>query len=330
MPDLDDNKMEGLDPSSDLELDAQQPVEHPNEVSDDANSSTATGEDDASLLSVVRNVVGQEDEEGDPTASPAEGEEEKENDDTALAEEDDENYSDVPFHKHPRFQQLLRKSKAYEQDAQRYQNVQTFIDQHGLSAEEAADGLVIMSLMKTNPAEAWKRLRPTVQNLLIAAGEVIPQDLQAKVQKGEMSQQAALEVSRARAQVQSQQAYQSFEQQRTQRQQAVSATQALVGAADAWEAERRRKDPNFDAKQEPLMKEVLFIQQKEGKATTAEGVRDQLNRAYKAVTLSAPKKAAPAQRTAPRTNMSGQVAGNQRPARKSTLDIINSVVANAG
>lgn len=328
MPSLDDNKNEGLDPSSDLELDAQQPVDHPNEVSDDANSSTATGEDDASLLSVVRNVVGQEEEVDDPTASPAEGEEEKA-DEGETAQEDNEEYSDVPFHKHPRFQQLLRKSKAYEQDAQRYQNVQTFIDQHGLSADEAADGLVIMSLMKTNPAEAWKRLRPTVQNLLIAAGEVVPQDLQAKVQKGEMSQQAALEVSRARAQVQSQQAYQSFEQQRTQRQQAVSASQALVGAADAWEAERRRKDPNFDAKQEPIMKEVLFIQQREGKATTAEGVRDQLNRAYKAVTLSAPKAKTPTPRAA-RTNMSGQVAGNQRPAKKSTLDIINSVVANAG
>lgn len=320
MPTEDDNILD-MASSAVTDLDAQEPL-----ASADANSSDATGEKaEVDALSIVRDVVNAK-SEAVAAAPPAEGEEVGQQADDAETGEgkDDENYSDVPFNKHPRFQQLLRQSKAFKVDAERYNNVQTFIDTHGLSAEEAADGLIVFGLMKTNPSEAWQRMKPTIQKLLIAAGEVLPDDLRERVTKGEMSSEAAMEVSRSRATVQSVQATRSFEEQRAQQQQTQQALQALYGAAEDWQADRQRKDPNFAAKMKPLMKEILFLQSREGTPNTPQGVTDQLNRAYKALVPPAPRPAAPAPKVAVRPLPVGQVAGNQRAEPNSVLDIVRA------
>lgn len=332
MPDfLDDNEIEDTASSTDPNLDAKAKDKDPAPV--DATSSTATGDEDADLLSVVRDVV--DDSRKAETASPAESEEvDGQSTDDQPQDDKDDAYTDVPFHKHPRFQQLLRQRDSYrgerdefKVDAERYRNVQTFIDQNGLSADEVADGLMTMALMKNNPIEAWKRMRPTVQNLLIAAGEVLPEDLNQMVANGEMSQEAALEVSRSRAAAKSMQAFQSFSEQRQERERQTSIATSLKSAANDWEVDRRKKDPNFDAKLEPLQKEVLFLQMTEGKPNTPDGVRAQLKKAYDRVNASLrPQRAnpAPARNTRPVTG--GQVAGGQMPDREkmSTLDIIRA------
>lgn len=327
MPEL-DAKNEELEPSTSSALD--EAVEQDEDLRpDDADSSPATGEEssEAETLSVVRDVVGDEEETpAEEKASPAEGEEaepEAGDDAPEAKEQDDEDYTDVPFHKHPRFQQLLRKAKTYEEDAKRYQNVQSFIDQHGLQADEAAELLVIGGLMKTNPAEAWRRMKPAVQKVLMAAGEVLPDDLKERVQKGEISPQAALEVSRLRAQQSSTESMRAFEQQRQERMRQQEVQMRLQQTAASWEQDRRAKDPNFDAKYDALLDGVYALQRREGIPTTPEGVRDQLTRAYKAITPPAAAKPRPAPKP---TNASGQVAGNQRPAEQSTLDIIRAHV----
>lgn len=328
MPSLDDNQ--DLDPSTDPNLDDVQAQPEAKPTADapaaEANSSPATGEEDKSLLDVVRDVVDKS-REKPQSASPAEGEEDGGQGDGKPKKQDDENYEDVPFHKHPRFQHLLRKSKTFEQDAIRYQNVQSFLDQNGLSSEEASDALVTASLAKTNPAECWRLIKPWVQNLLIAAGEVLPDDLQKRVQAGELSQEAALEVSRSNAAVQSMRAAQSFREQQGERAQQREAASAVTGAAQSWEAERRARDPNFDAKVEPLMKEVAWLQAKEGKPSTPDGVKDQLQRAYKAVNAGfvAPKPApVPAARPAVKPVTGGAVAGKTQPANMTTLEIVRA------
>lgn len=290
-----------------------------------ADSSSATDAiEDGSPLSVVRDVVA-ESRKPDPTASSAEGEEEG----RKPGEQAAEDYSDVPFHKHPRFQQLLREKKEATVDAVRYRNIQRFLDDNGVEAQEAVNALEVAALAKSNPAEAWARLKPWLQELLVAAGEVLPQDLQQRVQAGELSQEAAYEVSRSRATVSSVAKQRSFEQQQADRRRETEAGNAVTGAAQAWEADRRAKDPNFDAKMNPLLREVAYLQASEGKPNNVEGVRDQLQRAYKAVNagfvapvaVAAPK---PQVRPAIRPVTGGQVAGQAKPEPKSVLDIIRA------
>lgn len=322
MPSLDDN-ITDLEPSADLTLDDQGAAASTAKP-DQAASSPATGEnDDTDLLSVVRDVVK---ESRSPAASPAEGSEETGPDAGTPKKVDDENYSDVPFNKHPRFQQLLRKTKAFEEDAIRYNNVQTFLDKEGLSANEAADALVIAGLMKTDPAKAWEELQPTLQKLAIAAGVVLPEELRARVASGQLTQDAAMEISRANARAASLGASQSFQEQRRQQQERNSHAQSIVTTAQSWEADRMAKDPNFAAKQEPLMREIAYLQVKEGKPDTPEGVKAQLQKAYAAVNASfrPPAPVQTRQRPAVRPVTGGQVAGNQSPANATTLDIVRA------
>lgn len=334
---LDDKDFEDM-ASSATSTDAPQPDDaNVAAAADAANSSTATpGEtEDEGLLSVVRDVVDANRKPEDQAAPPAAGEE----DQVEAGAEKEDDYSDVPFNTHPRFKKLIRerndlreKAQSFEQDAVRYQNVQSFMDQNGLSAEEAANGLTTFALAKTNPVEAWKQAKPWVQQLLKAAGEVLPDDIKARVQAGEMSHEAALEVSRSRAMSTSMQATQSFQEQRRQKEQETSTASAITQAANDWEADRRVKDPNFEAKMPLLMREVAFLQRRDGVPNTPEGVKEQLKAAYKSIVLPAAP-AVTAQRPAPAAKKAitpvrgGQVAGGAAPEVKSTMDVLNNVMA---
>lgn len=334
MPPIDDKDFQDMVSSADPQDGQSADVEQDVTDTVDADTSAATGETgEHELLSVVRDVVDKRETEGDDqSASPAEGEEAE-----GQGEQDDEDdYSKIPFNKHPDFQRLVRKknefrdqARAYEQDAERYRNVQAFMDQHNLVPEEAADLLIIGGLMKTDPVEAWRRAKPTIQKLLLAAGEVLPDDLKTRVQNGELSQDAALEVSRSRAAQQSLHATRSFEEQRRQHMEQTQTVNALRQTATDWEADRRAKDPNFEAKMPLLEREVLYLQRTEGVPNTPEGVKAQLQKAYKAVVLPVTPTTRPNAASKPAITpiRGGQVAGGATPEVNSTMDVLKNVMA---
>ena len=294
--------------------------------------SSGADKDVGSTLEIVRNVVDDR-EDDEPTASSADGNEAEVSAEAAPShtERDDENFSDVPFGKHPRFQELLRQRRAFQTDAQRYQSVQAFLDTNGLDANEAANALDLIAQAKRDPVGAWQRVKPWIQELLVAAGEVLPNDLHDAVQRGEMSHAHAVEQSRLRAQVQAGQQAATFRERQYEQQALQQQTQALVSAADAWAAERQTRDPNFEAKLVPIRKEIAYLHATEGRPVTVDGVRDQLNRAYRAVNEQARPAPAAQRKPAVRPVTGGQVAGNAQPATpKNTLDIIKQVVGSRG
>lgn len=297
------------------------------EKSAEADPSTATDAkktEGSDSLSIVRDVVGKAKE---PAAASSAIEDQGKKTPPAPKERDDENYTDVPFNKHPRFQEVLGKLKTAEVDAGRYRNVQSFLDQQGLGAEEAAELLIIGGLIKTNPAAAWERMKSKVQQVLIAAGEVLPDDLKAMVGNGEMSREAAMQVSRSRAQLESLRVSQQFGQQQAQAREQANAAQAIQNAVGNWESERRLRDPNFEAKMPALQREIAYLQATEGKPTTAEGVRAQLEKAYGALAPIVAPQPRQQQKRAITPITGGQVSGNVKPEIKGTLDVVNAVIA---
>lgn len=107
----------------------------------------------------------------------------------------------------------------------------------------------------------------------------------------------------------------------------MSSATSINQAVNGWEADRRLKDPNFEAKQPALMREIAFLQQTEGAPNTAEGVKAQLKKAYDAVSASfQPVQPSRPQPRAVAPIRGGNVGGNPRPEPKNTLDIISSVV----
>lgn len=320
--------------TEELETSTVQDEADASQEAEQSASAQSSGAEDVSetaeegTLSIVRDVVSKSEEEPEAAASSAneaDGQETGEVETTT--EQDNENYSDVPFNKHPRFQQVLGKLKAAETDAQRYRNVETFIGEQGLSGDEAAELLQIGGLIKTNPVEAWKRVLPTIQQLAIAAGEVLSDDLKSRIANGEMTKEAAIEYSRQRALNQSLTARQEWERNNSQQRQVVEMQQQIGSTVTSWESDRRARDPNFEAKLPAIEREVAWLQSKEGKPRDPQGVRDQLQRAYSSVSanFAAPTPAAP-KRATQRPVTGGQVNGNVRPEPASTLDIIKQVV----
>lgn len=298
------------------------------EQSAEAESSTAQDVSkpaEKDTLSIVRDVIGAE---KPAEASSAEAEKDGQQPVDQTREEPDSEYSDVPFNKHPRFKEVLSKLKTAETDAVRYKNVENFISEQGLGAEEAADLLRIGGLIKTDPVAAWQQVKPTIQKLLIAAGEVLPDDLKQRRDNGELTNEAALEISRQRAQIQSRDVRQQFETQQSQTRQSQELGQSILQTVNSWEADRRTRDPNFEAKMPLIQKEVTWLQATEGRPNTPLAVQAQLEKAYKNVsdTYRPPRQAAPKQ--AIRPIPSGQPAANVQTAKpKTTMDIIQAELA---
>lgn len=295
----------------------------------DASSSSATDENDEGLLGVVRDVVKAR-AEPDASASSANGNEGGLDADgkPLPTGPDNENYLDVPFNKHPRFQALIAQRNGFREDAGRYQNVIGYLEANNLTSDEAANALGTFALAKVDPAKAFAELKPWLQDLLERAGEVLPADLRERVEKGELSNETAQELSRERAKSKSHETRQTFEQQRAQRQSQTDLVTTLVTTADEWVADRRTKDPNFAAKEPLLAREIAYIQSQEGKPKDAAGVKAQLKKAYDEVnkTFKAPAASpTPATRKpAVKPVMGGTVSGTVREKPKTTLDIVRA------
>ena len=302
-------------------------TEAPSAQADDAGAadpSPAPEKDEPKdVLSVVRDVVGQPEEKAPSATEPAEEGEAAGDATPEPKEPDDTNYSDVPFNKHPRFQQLLRQKKEFEADATQHRIVQDFLKQNDIGAEEAAEVLQIAALMKSNPAKALEALKPHVQKLLETTGETLPQDLRAKVQSGDMSMDAAKEVSRARATLQHSQENQRAAEQRRQEEARIQQGQTLRSTAMTWAQDRMTRDPAFQSKEPLLQREIAFLQREEGIPNTPEGVRDQLNRAYQSVNQQARVVApATAPKPAVRPVTGGTAPGTPAAEPKSMMDAI--------
>lgn len=294
----------------------------------DADSSPAEDVTE-DTLSIVEDVVGSDTSEG----SSPEGEEEQV-EETGEDDAEDGDYSNLPFGKHPRFQEVLGKVKEaeakatqYEADAKRYENVERFIADHGLTADEAAGAMQIQALAKTNPVEAWKQIKPWVQQLATAAGAIVPQNLQQRVQAGELTPDAARELASAQAQVTAAEQQRQMEAQRLQRQQAEQARMGIQNTVVSWETERKLRDPNFDAKYNALQREVAYLQTTEGKPRDIDGVRAQLDKAYDAVSKAYKPSAPTPQKRAIKPVTGGQSAGNASATPTNTMGIIDSVLA---
>jgi len=295
---------------------------------DRADSSSAQNSvNDSDLLSVVRDVVQERETGADAAAaSQAEGNEGGGTSATTPKDLDEENYTDVPFHRHARFQQLLREKKSAEAEAGQVRFLNGYLSDHGVDGTDAWEVLQIRALANVDPVQAWKRAQPLVQQLMRAAGEWPVEDLQARINAGELSQAAAAEISRSRAQATAAQNRLDLEAMRARGRQTREMTAERDTMIAGWAAEREARDPNFRAKYEALQREITFLQRQEGIPDTLSAIRAQLDKAYTNITGQFVSTTVPSPKPKPAiTPVTGGQQRNAAPSKpKNVLDIIRA------
>lgn len=269
------------------------------DVTPDTGSTTSSvveggDKDRADLLSVVRDAVqSKQPEAASPAAKDAKPEAQAEGAEKPTQDQPDPALENLPFSAHPRWKQVVTERRTalaerdqarqelegLKPDAERYQNVQKFLDTHGVTAEEAAEGIQIQALLKTDPVKAWEVLRPIAEKAAMAAGVILPAEIQERVRAGEMSAAAASELSKATATARAAEEARRRDLERIENERTAQLSATLQSSATAWAEREAKLDPTFASKQDALVDAVRSLQAQEGVPRTPEGVVEQLKRA---------------------------------------------------
>ena len=298
-------------------------------------SSSSESETEETLLSVGQDVMEKPSAEAgsQPEEEVKEESEEEEvleaaaesTDEQSDSAKDEDSYEDVPFNQHPRFQKLVEEKNSYKQDAERYQNITNFLDENRVSADEAAAGLQIMALMKKDPVEALNALKPYVETLSQAAGYVLPDDIQNKVNDGSMDEDVGKELARSRAEVQNERAQREAliadQQKQTEEARRHDAAQSVT----EWENKTRSTDPDYDLKQPEIDDRVRVFVQEFGRPNTTQDALAMAKRAYSEVTERHKKRYA--NKPQIRTASGGNLAGTPQPEPNNLDEAIGMAIA---
>lgn len=154
----------------------------------------------------------------------------------------------LDFHKHERFQELIREKNEYKTQAEankplaeRARMLDQYCQQNGISEQQIARALEYYRLLNNEPMKAYEMLRQDYQRLAMYAGDVLPDDLQAEVAAGTLSSERAKELAQARAQ-QQHQGWQSQSQEVSRQQQLIQAVDATI---NIWADAKMKQDPDL-------------------------------------------------------------------------------------
>jgi hypothetical protein len=158
---------------------------------------------------------------------------------------------DVPFHNHPRFKELVeQKNEAtklveeYRPLVERAKAIDEYLQKHSIASEDFTQTLELLALVKSNPAEAVKRLEDIAGSLKISTGEALPPDLQSEVDDGLITLDAAKREAGQRIELAKYKSQSTRSEQETQQRH----QQELKTSLDTWTNSKASADPAFKPK----------------------------------------------------------------------------------
>lgn len=262
--------------------------------SNGADTSTAQDAEKPSLLDAVSAALNPkeeqssgsgDDEDAKAAANAATG---KSDDKTAgadsedLGEITDDELKGYHSKTRRRVKQLIGKAKGLEDQnkiltpaAERMANIDKFVESNGFSKEDMntlfggavklkKNGVTnedfnasveIMTAIRNDPNRAYELLLPVVESLAVLTGDVLSVELIEQVTSGQITEEAAREISRHRAgrvintvqQTEAQKRTETETQQREQSQRAAQGNAVAVGITN-WENQWKTRDPDYAIK----------------------------------------------------------------------------------
>lgn len=199
--------------------------------------------------------------------------------------------SKLPFHTHPRFQQLIRERDTFEtkvkelssleEPAKRMLSVERYCQENNIPPQDYDRSIQLAAMLNSSdPAkreQGLNQLKELVSNMEIVLGKALPSDLQQKVDDGKLALEDAQEVAALRLKAATgQHQVQSIQKQTAEQQQ-----RSLVQALDSWTEQKMKADPSFkDMKYELVANKLLAACQ----ATPPKNVNEAIRLAEKAYT----------------------------------------------
>lgn len=322
--------------SSQENVASQQPVETSatKDANNDTPQQTSSAETPdaktkkASLLDVVKNVVKAK---PDAVTSPAvdtkdttkdsfTGEKAVKDDATSTQKTEEK----LPFHNHPRWKELLTERDSFKSRAEQYDKVETYMHQNQLTPQEVAEGFQVMSLLKHNPVEAYKVLSGHLSRLAPLVGETLPEDIEMRVNNGDVDIESAKELAKARAHTQLLTQQQTLAHAERQNYEYAEKQTTIKNSVMAWEDSVKQRDPDYSAKQKFVMDKVRLIIQNEQPQSAQEAINI-VERAYNDVN-EAMKSFIPKRNQTVMTSSNSSVSASPHP--KTLLDVIKYAAAN--
>ncbi len=236
--------------------------------SEDSSPTDNKGVKSESLFDVVKKSASEakSEEETQEESPPSEGLEKDENSSEPDAETEDD--KDPPFHEHPRWKEVLAERddaktqvEQFKVKADYFDELDQFAVTNNLSNEDFSEALQIAAAFKRNPTEGLQMLKPLIQQAQELAGEVLPDDLNKKIQDGFLDEGSAKELAQQRAKNQFlQDQMEQQEQVRVQQDQQQLALQqqnfqrSMATAVSTWEENWQKSDPDYKMKAEPVLR----------------------------------------------------------------------------
>lgn len=344
MPPIEHSASSAENPNPAVVLDnaTGEPVTDANPADSSPVDTSDANEAPVSLLSVVQSAVekkepeqpaGSSDADGEgKAATAADGEAKPEGEAAAEGEAE----AEVPFHNHPRWKQLVAERDTFKEDAESYQGIQNFMQTNGLNGEEVAEGYEIMALLKRGDRDSLTKalewFEPRTAFLREQIGAVIPDDIQARIESGELDETTAAELAQARATARLAERADADRAQREGEAEAATTAQAtavnMARAVQSWEDQTKAADPDYAKKAELVITmSRSIIQERGGKgpATEQEAIElaktayDRVNDTF-ALLIPKPKPVVP--------TPAGTSAATPRPVATSLRGAIEAALQN--
>lgn len=288
-----------------------------------AQSSSAQDATEKTLEDVIRAAAKSEGENPAPESSDGEASQEPATSEakpteTANPEGQAKDEAEVPFHKHPRWQAMLRERDTYKASHEQYQQIQSYMTTNELAPEEVAKGFEVMALMRRDPEKALEMLLPYMQSLELVTGRRLPDDLSQRVEDGVVDEETARETARLRIAADRARALEAHQQQAQQQQAQTQNVGAVQAAVRGVEQEFQTSDPDYARKQPFVLDRVraLILAERPQNADQAVAL---VRRAHAEISDQLKPMI---QRRPVQTVTSGDASTSSRPEPKSLLDVV--------
>ena len=186
------------------------------------------------------------------------------------------------------------------------------------------EGFRIMATLRNNPEEGYKLLQGHLERIGNVTGRNLPKDIQEKVDDGFLDEDAAKELSQARANLYREKQLRKQTQQRFTNASASANETQMADAVKLWGEKTLANDPDFSLKQDEFNDRISAIVSERGVPKSPDEVVQIADDAY--ATINERFKARQPSKQPMRSSTKGKLGGVPVPEPNSMRDIVSQAL----